>query len=87
MDDTDDLKSYKKRNVRSLDNLFRENGWLQAGSAGSTKYDRGYIWNFIWCSEDEKKSQPLKVRAVQTLMAGGMSFEQAFDQVHDARAR
>jgi hypothetical protein len=46
MDDEDDLKTYKKKNVRELDEIFHANGWISAGgvSASSDSYKNSPCW-------------------------------------------
>jgi hypothetical protein len=86
----DDPKSaaLKERRKYSTDQLMNQFCKMESGGLGrSPEYRRGHEWNFVWCSEDPAKAQPLKVRAVHTLLAEGYSFEEAFDQVAGADAR
>lgn len=73
--DEDDLKTYKKKNVRELDQIFHANGWISAGGVAATTdaYDRGYTFAFLFTDEQKAK--------VNEYMATGDSFEDAFDQV------
>jgi hypothetical protein len=80
-DEGENPRAYKKRHNREIDNIFRANGWLQSQTAGSKSYDRGYVWNFEWCSEDPEKAQPERVARVQKLMALDWTFDEAFDRV------
>ena len=43
-DDTEDLSTYKRRNVREIDNLFRLNGFIQSQELGSDKYRNASCW-------------------------------------------
>lgn len=84
MNDEDDLKTYKKKNVRELDQIFHANGWISAGGVAATSkaYDRGYIYSFEWCSDDPAKARPDLVKLVTDLMENvtdPLTFDAAFD--------
>lgn len=68
------------RNLRSTDQLMKQFCKVES-SVDKPAYDRGYTWNFEWCSSDPKKAQPEKVKEVQDLMSLGWDFERAFDHV------
>lgn len=81
-DEGENPHEYKRRHRRELDNLFRANGIIASQVAGSKEYDRGYTWNFEWCSEDPSKAKPACVAAVLHMMDKGSTFEEAFDYVY-----
>lgn len=84
MSDEDDLKTYKRQNVRELDAIFHANGWVSAGGVAATTdaYDRGYVYAFEWCSDDPAKARPDLVQLVKDLMENvidPLPFDEAFD--------
>lgn len=68
------------RNLRSTDQLMKQFCKMES-SVDKPAYDRGWVWNFEWCSEDPKKAKPEKVAEVKRYMDGGWTFEDAFDLV------
>jgi hypothetical protein len=68
------------RNLRGTDQLMKQFCRMES-SVDKPAYDRGWVWNFEWNSDDPKKSQPEKVLGVKHLMNQGYSFEDAFDAV------
>lgn len=80
-DPNDTAHSKYVRNLRSTDQLMRQFLKLETGLGNSPEFQRGWVWNFLWNSDDPKKAQPRSVAAVQDLMAQGKTFEEAFDHV------
>lgn len=85
-DEGENPRAYKKRHSRELDALFRANGVVQSQDKGTPEYDRGWTWNFVWCSDDPTKARPKLVARVQTLMGDGFSFEESFDYARENAA-
>ena len=74
------------RKKYATDQLMNQFLKTEGGGVGrSAEFRRGYVWNFEWCSSDPEKAQPEKVKRVQALMAGGISFEEAFAHVASDR--
>lgn len=74
------------RNLRSTDQLMRQFLKLETGLGNSKEFNRGWIWNFEWCSEDPAKARPDLVRRAQAMMEKGVAFEDAFDTAKDLDA-
>lgn len=53
--DEDDLKTYKKKNVRELDEIFHANGWISAGGVAGTT--NAYKDAQCWCACGRLKSE------------------------------